>query len=246
MFDAIANQRIDLRGLKFEFSYYDIEELNARAINGEAEFSKISCAILPHISQNYTLSSSGAALGRGNGPLLVRRKGDRSPIRTIAIPGQHTTANLLIDKLFPQYKNRIPTLFSDIATAIERGDVDAGVLIHEGRFLYADRGLELIADLGLEWERRMSLPLPLGGIVMRNDIKSDDMDTFQSLLRESIEYAFAHPTVSREYIKSHAQELDDSVIEQHISLFVNEFSLDIGNEGAAAIDQLTVHSTQHN
>lgn len=237
MFDALINGRIDRRGLDIEVEYYDIEELNARAIAGEAEFSKISCAILPEIANNYTISRSGAALGRGNGPLLVRRVGG-GEIGTLAIPGEHTTANLLIKKLFPEITERTPMLFSTIADAVERGDVDGGVLIHEGRFLYAERNLELIADLGALWEERTSLPLPLGAIAMRNDIDPTTQRLFEELIRESIEYAFAHPKESREYIKSHAQEMDDKVIESHIALFVNDYSLELGEEGERALSTL--------
>ncbi len=238
MFDAIVNRRIPLRGFDFEVEYHDIEQLNERALRGEAEFSKLSCAVLAEVASSYEVSDSGAALGRGNGPLFVRRAGDESPIESIAIPGERTTANMLISKLFPQYTERIPVLFSQVATAIERGDVDAGVLIHEGRFLYRERNLELVADLGLEWERRTSLPLPLGAIVMRRDVDVARRREFELLLRESIEFAFANPLLSRDYIKSHAQEMAADVIEKHIALFVNEYSKSLGEEGRSAIDML--------
>ncbi len=239
MFDALINKRIDLRGLSFEVEYFDIEELNRRAIAGEAEFSKISCAIIPQIDHQYTISKSGAALGRGNGPLFVRRKGDQSPIRTIAIPGENTTANLLMHRLFPEITDRRPMLFSTIAQAIKQGAVDAGVLIHEGRFLYAAEGLELIADLGVLWEERTALPLPLGAIAMKRSIDKTTQNLFETLLAESIAYAFAHPMESRPFIKEHAQEMDDDVIEAHIKLFVNNYSLELGAEGISAINALT-------
>ncbi len=239
MFDALINGRIDTEGLDLEVSYFDIEELNSRAISNEAEFSKISCAIIPQIADNYTISRSGAALGRGNGPLFVRRKGDNNPIKKIAIPGLHTTANLLISKLFPEITERTPMLFSTIATAIENHEVDAGVLIHEGRFLYAERNLELIADLGVLWEARTSLPLPLGAIAIRKDVDRKTAEKFQRLLARSIEFAFANPSLSRNYIKQHAQEMEDSVIDSHIALFVNEYSRELGTEGYHAIEELT-------
>ncbi len=239
MFDAIVNRRIDLGGLDLDVEFYDIEELNTRAMRGEAEFSKISCAIIPSIATSYGVSSSGAALGRGNGPLLVRRKGESTPLRRIAIPGVNTTANLLVQRLIPEIEERTPMLFSEIADAIERGDVEGGVLIHEGRFLYAERDLELVADLGLLWESRTSLPLPLGAIAIRNDLDASTRELFESTLRRSIEYAFANPTASRDFIKSHAQELDDTVIDSHIALFVNDYSLNLGTEGERAIEVLT-------
>ena len=148
MFDALVNGRIDTGSLRFEVEYHDIEELNRGAGLGRADISKISCAVLPAIAEHYALLDSGAALGRGNGPLLVRRAGDTRPIRRVAVPGLHTTANALMGKLFPEIEERTPLLFSRIAAAVERGDFDAGVLIHEGRFVYRERELELVADLG--------------------------------------------------------------------------------------------------
>ncbi|MBQ6571169.1 MAG: 1,4-dihydroxy-6-naphthoate synthase [Alistipes sp.] len=239
MFDAMVNGRIDCEGLRFEVEYHDIEELNAAAQSGVPDISKISCALLPAITERYTLLNSGAALGRGNGPLLVRRKGEHSPIRNVVVPGLHTTANALMQRLFPEVESRTPMLFSEIAAAVERGDFDAGVLIHEGRFVYQRRNLELVADLGLEWEARTGLPLPLGGIVIRRDTPADVRQKVERVLRRSIEYAFANPMLSREYVKSHAQEMEDDVIDSHIALFVNDFSLSLGDEGRAAMQALT-------
>ncbi len=238
MFDALINGRIDSEGLQFEVEYHDIEELNQGALSHRADISKISCAILPHVATHYSLMSSGAALGRGNGPLLVRRKGDTSPLQHIAIPGEHTTAAALMRRLYPSSLTLHPMLFSDIAKAVESGSVDGGVLIHEGRFVYAKRNLELVADLGLLWEERTQLPLPLGAIVISNKIDQPTKQKFEKLLRRSIEYAFAHPSASRNYIRHHAQELDDKVIDSHINLFVNDFSLDLGTTGRSAIDEL--------
>lgn len=238
MFDAIINRRIDLKGMSFDVEYFDIEQLNGRALRRCADFSKCSAALLPAIGESYTLLDSGAALGRGNGPLLVRRAGDSSPLRRIAVPGLHTTANALVERLFPQIEQREPRLFSEIAEAVERGEYDGGVLIHEGRFVYHERNLSLVADLGVEWEQRTGLPLPLGAIVAARDIDEEDVRAFEALLRRSIEYAFAHPSVSREFIRSHAQELDDDVIDKHIALFVNNYSLALGSEGREAVRML--------
>ena len=239
MFDAMVNGRIDCEGLSFEVKFLDIEQLNAAALAGEAAVSKISCALLPAITEKYALLNAGAALGRGNGPLLVRRKGESAPIRHIAVPGLHTTANALTERLFPEIERRTPLLFSEIAAAVEKGDYDAGVLIHEGRFVYERRNLELVADLGLEWEARTSLPLPLGGIVIRRDVPQDVREKVERVLRRSIEYAFANPMISREWVKQHAQEMEDDVIDKHIALFVNEYSLTLGDEGRAAMQALT-------
>ena len=238
MFDAMLNGRIDTEGLVFDVSYRDIEELNRGVLSAQPDVSKISCAVLPAITENYRLLSCGAALGRGNGPLLVRRRGECSPIRRIAVPGIYTTANALIERLFPEIAERVPMLFSQIAEAVERGEFDAGVLIHEGRFVYERRNLELVADLGVEWEKQTSLPLPLGGIVMRRELPTELFDRVERVLRRSIEFAFANPMVSRDYVKQHAQELEDDVIDKHISLFVNDYSLNLGKEGVSAIEQL--------
>ena len=239
MFDAIINRRIDLKGFEFDVEYLDIEQLNHAALERRADITKCSTAILPHVDSRYLLLDSGSALGRGNGPLLVRRSGDNTPIRHIAVPGLYTTANSLISRLFPSVLKRTPMLFSEIAEAVEFGRFDAGVLIHEGRFVYERRNLELVADLGLEWERRMQLPLPLGSIIIARDLGEDVARRFDALLRRSIEYAFANPEVSRDFIKAHAQELEDEVIDSHIKLFVNDFSLSLGSEGRRAVQELT-------
>jgi 1,4-dihydroxy-6-naphthoate synthase len=239
MFDAIVNRRIDLRGLEFDVEYWDIEELNRLALDAENDITKCSTALMPAIVGEYALLDSGSALGRGNGPLLVRRKGETTSLRRVAVPGEHTTANALVKRLFPEIEERVPMLFSDIAEAVERGDYDAGVLIHEGRFVYHRRNLELVADLGLEWEGRMQLPLPLGSIVARRSLGAETVALVEEVLRESIAYAFAHPEVSREFIKAHAQEMEDDVIDRHIALFVNDFSLSLGAEGRRAVERLT-------
>lgn len=238
MFDAIINQRIDCRGMHFDVEYLDIEQLNAAALEHRFDITKCSAAVLPAIEHNYEVLDSGAALGRGNGPLLVRRKGDTTPLRHIAVPGEHTTANSLVRRLFPEIEKRTPRLFSEIAEAVEKGEYDGGVLIHEGRFVYERRNLELVADLGLEWERRTSLPLPLGIITASKALGEERIRAFEALLGESIAYAFAHPTASRDFIKAHAQELEDNVIDKHIALFVNDFSLSLGAEGRHAIEEL--------
>ena len=239
MFDGIVNSRVDCEGLAFEVEFHDIEELNVGVQQALPDVSKISCAVLPAITKNYRLLDSGAALGRGNGPLLVRRKGERGELKHILVPGEHTTANALIGRLFPEIEVRTPMLFSEIAAAVERGEADGGVLIHEGRFVYERRQLELVADLGLEWEARTQLPLPLGGIVVRRNLPEDVQQRVERVLRRSIEYAFANPMASREFVKQHAQELEDDVIDKHISLFVNDFSLSLGAEGRRAMEALT-------
>ena len=214
MFDAIVNRRIDLEGLEFEVTYLDIEQLNSSAMEHRYDVTKCSTALLSAIYSRYALLDSGSALGRGHGPLLVER-------------------------LFPEIDEREPMLFSKIADAVAGGEYDGGVLIHEGRFVYQRYDLELVADLGLEWERRTGLPLPLGAIVASRELDEEVVAKVDRVLRRSIEFAFAHPDLSRDFIKSHAQELDDKVIDSHISLFVNEFSLSLGDEGRRAVSNLT-------
>ena len=238
MFDAMVNGRIDCGGVQFATEYYDIEELNARAVQGIPQISKISAAVLPLVAGRYRVLDCGAALGRGNGPLLIRRRGERSPVMRVAVPGMHTTAAMLMQRLFPEITDVTPVLFSEIAEAVESGRFDAGVLIHEGRFVYERRNLELVADLGQLWEQRTGLPLPLGLIVVRRDLPEEVQTLIETTLRRSIGYALANPTASRDYVKSHARELDDEVIDKHIAMFVNDFSLSLGGEGRAAVEQM--------
>jgi 1,4-dihydroxy-6-naphthoate synthase len=241
MFDALVNGRIDTRGLEFAVHYGDIEELNRGMMGGNGvDISKISYAVLPEIAGRYRLLDSGSALGRGNGPLLVAREGvdvQAQGIR-VAVPGFHTTANLLLRRLCPALADQESLLFSRIARSIAAGNFDAGVLIHEGRFTYQKYGLQLVADLGVEWERATGLPLPLGAIVVSRDLPDDVQTTVEELIRESVQYALDHPTASRKYVKSHAQELSDEVIDSHIRLFVNDYSLSLGPEGHRAVEEL--------
>ena len=237
-FDAIINRRIESEFTDLEVEYLDIEQLNEGVLRGEPDISKISYAVYPQIADRYALLDSGSALGRGNGQLLVRRTGESTPIRRVASPGLNTTANALLVRYFPDVEEIIPMLFSEIAAAVERGDVDAGVLIHEGRFVYERRRLTLVADLGQLWEQETGLPLPLGAIVARRDLPAEVREHFEQLLAESVRYAMEHPSVSRAFVKQHAQELEDDVIDKHIALFVNDFTISLGDEGRRAVERL--------
>ena len=236
-FDAIINRRIE-HDFDLAVEYRDIEELNEGVLRGEPDISKISYAVYPLVKERYALLDSGSALGRGNGQLLVRRKGETSPIRTVASPGLNTTANALLRRYFPEIREVRQMLFSDIAEAVERGDVDAGVLIHEGRFVYERRNLELVADLGKLWENETNLPLPLGAIIVKREIAENIISKFDKLLSKSVRYAFDHPLLSRDFVKEHAQELEDEVIEKHISLFVNDYTISLCEEGRQAVEKL--------
>ncbi len=241
MFDALLHGRIDTQGLSFEVHLADIEELNTLVLKGFPDVTKCSYAVMPRIAAEYQVLNSGSALGRGNGPLLVSRKPlEKSKLHniTVAIPGELTTANLLLQRLFPEITKKREMLFSDIIPAVASEAVDAGVLIHEGRFVYAEKGLSLVSDLGLEWESRYGLPLPLGAIAVRRALPNALKMSIERLVSESVKYALAHPDASRDFVKRHAQELDDDVIRRHIDLFVNDFSVDLGEEGRAAVTRL--------
>lgn len=237
-FDALINGRI-VHDFDLAVEYHDIEVLNKGVLRGEPDISKISYSVYPQIADRYVLLDSGSALGRGNGQLLVRRAGEHSPIRRVASPGLNTTANALLVRYFPNVEQVEPMLFSEIAEAVERGEVDAGVLIHEGRFVYERRQLELVADLGQLWEQETGMPLPLGAIVAKRELGSGQIAAFEQLLAESVRYAMAHPAASREFVKEHAQELEDEVIDKHIALFVNDFTISLGDEGRRAVERLT-------
>lgn len=244
MFDALIHGRIDTEGLSFNVTFADIEQLNSRLIvpqNGQPAVSKASYAILPLITDRYCALHSGSALGRGNGPLLITADDEASTddcAMRIAIPGRHTTANLLLERLFPHLADKRSYLFSDIPHVVAKGECDAGVLIHEGRFVYKSYGLHLMADLGVEWEKRTGLPLPLGVIVVDRSLPDEVQATVDRVLRRSVEYAFAHPDESLPFVRSHAQELDEQVMRSHIDTFVNAYSIDLGEEGCRAVGRL--------
>ena len=238
-FEALLNGRVDTEGLEFNLHLADIEELNIAATQSLPDIGKISTSLLPIIAGEYELLDSGSALGRGNGQLLVRRKGDCTPIRSVAIPGVHTTANAMLTLFFPELEHRTPMLFSDIAQAVADGVCDAGVLIHEGRFVYGRYGLELVADLGALWEQSTGLPLPLGAITARRSLPEDVRRAAERVIARSVRFAMEHPAVSRPFVKAHAREMDDDVIDKHISLFVNEFTISLGSVGRRAVRHLT-------
>ena len=243
MFHAMLHGLVDTAGIEFDTTFADIEELNSALVapDGGVQVSKASYAILPQIADRYEALRSGSALGRGNGPLLVAGDEQSTPEdfdMRVAVPGMHTTANLLLERLYPHLSDKRAYLFSDIPEIVEKGECDAGVLIHEGRFVYRRYGLYLLADLGLKWEKRTGLPLPLGVIVADRNLPADIRALLDDTLRRSIEYAVAHPDQSLPFIREHAQEMDEEVIRNHISLFVNGYSTDIGDEGTTAVERL--------
>jgi 1,4-dihydroxy-6-naphthoate synthase len=202
----------------------DVEALNARAELGGAEVTKISIAAYPRIRDRYALLRAGGAAGFGVGPIIVGRS-PRTVGGRVAIPGERTTAALLL-RLLGQFET-VPMRFDQIEAAILRGDVDCGVLIHEGRFTYQAKGLTLLADLGSVWEERMQSPLPLAAIAIRRDLVASIGPSIDAALRASVEYAFAHPDASRDYVAQHSQEMAPDVVRRHIELYVNRYTVEL-------------------
>jgi 1,4-dihydroxy-6-naphthoate synthase len=219
----------------------DIEELNQRAATGELQLTKFSFGAAAASGDRYRLLRSGAALGRGVGPLVVARAAgslEDAAAGRIAVPGRETTAFLLLRLAAPALGEVVELRYERILDAVVAGGVDAGLIIHESRFTYSEHGLVAVADLGDWWDGETGLPVPLAGIFARSDLEPDLVDEAQAAIRASVEYAFAHPEASRDYVRSLAHELSDEVCAAHIALYVNEHSVDIGDEGLAAIDRL--------
>ena len=240
VFHAMLNNLVDTRGLSFTSHIDDVESLNQQAKQGFYQVSKLSFAAWLRLRDKYELLDSGAALGFGCGPLLVARSGDISiEDALIAVPGLDTTANMLFTLKYPEAKNTTVARFDEILPGIRSGKFDAGVIIHEGRFVFKDYGCEQIIDLGEWWEQETSSPIPLGCIAIRKDTDTikyrDDIET---IIRDSVRFAFDNPEESRDYIKSLAQEMDDDVIKQHINLYVNKFTLSLGEKGKKAVQKL--------
>jgi len=241
IFDALVHKKIDT--LDFDFSFYiaDVEDLNKKAFNNELDITKISFHAYTFISDKYKILNSGSALGYKNGPLLVSKKKvypDEIYDLKIGIPGIFTTANLLLSIAYPEVKLKHEFLFSDIEDAVLSNEVDAGLIIHENRFTYEKKGLKKIIDLGEYWEKKTDLPVPLGGIIIKRNIKDEIQMKFNELLKASIEFAFQNPNSSLNYIKENSQELNEEVIKKHIDLYVNNFSFNLGDKGKHAINSL--------
>jgi 1,4-dihydroxy-6-naphthoate synthase len=243
IFDALVHQRIDLEGLDFSVRMADVEALNRATFAGELDVTKLSFHAFAHCAADYVLLDAGSALGRGCGPLLIAKRAISTKdvaaggLR-IAIPGKYTTANFLLRLAFPQAVDTTEVVFSAIESAVLRGDYDAGLIIHENRFTYEAKGLKKVIDLGEFWEHETGAPIPLGGIVIRRGLPQQVQRTVNDIVRRSVEYAFAHPEVSLPFVRQHAQEMSDDVMRQHIGLYVNDFSIGLGNEGRRAVELL--------
>lgn len=241
IFDALINGKIDTEGITFKPVLEDVQTLNRWALEDQLDVSKISYGVLPLVMPAYTLLNSGGALGKGVGPLLISKE----PINklpenisdiTIAIPGENTTAHLLFSFAFPSANKKQFLVFNEIENAVLSGAADAGVIIHENRFTYQDKGLVKLMDLGEYWEQQTGSPIPLGGIVMKQSFPKKLQQQVDGLIRKSLQYSFAHYPYISPYVSQHSQEMSEDVMRRHIELYVNNFSLNLGEEGWAAVN----------
>ena len=240
IFYGLAHGKIGLEGLRFGEPFLeDVEQLNLWALAARLDISKLSFHALGHVLDEYCVLSAGSALGRGCGPLLVA--GSMMPLESmekkrIAIPGRWTTAAMLLKMFLPDCHQLVEMKFDRIMAAIQDGEVDAGVIIHESRFTYGEQGLVCLQDLGQWWEQSSGLPIPLGCIAAKRSLGREKILMIDKVIRESVEYSFAHPDECLPYIKSKSQELESEIVRSHIDLYVNDFSRDLGDEGMVAVE----------
>ncbi len=239
IFDALIHHKIDTEGLSFNVTMQDVEDLNQGALNEELDVTKLSFSAFAHCTNAYELLDAGGALGRGCGPLLIAKDTiTLSENSRVAIPGKYTTANFLLSIAYPHLNNKKEYLFSEIEEAVLNNEVDAGLIIHENRFTYQEKGLVKLIDLGEFWEQETKLPIPLGGIVIKRSLPEEIKLKVNRVLKKSVEYAFAQPKASVNFVREHAQEMSEEVMYQHINLYVNDFSVDMGTEGKNAVSAL--------
>lgn len=239
IFDAMIHGKIDTEGLAFDVRMEDVESLNQKAFRSELDITKLSYHAFAYLTSQYQLLNAGSALGKNCGPLLVAAsKLQVTGFSKVAIPGKYTTANFLFSLAFPQVKNKVEMVFSEIEDAVLSGKVDAGLIIHENRFTYEEKGLVKLMDLGEFWEDLAKVPIPLGGIVVKRNLDNELKQKVDRVIRRSVEYAFARPDASLNFVKENAQEMSEEVMKKHIALYVNEFSIDLGEEGKRAVKLL--------
>jgi len=246
IFDAMVHGRIDTEGIEFELMMTDVEELNRFAFAAKIDITKISYHAYAYITDSYTLLNSGSALGFKNGPLLISKYKvypDEINNLKIAIPGKYTTANLLLGIAYPDHKIKMEYLFSDIEDVVLSGEMDAGLIIHENRFTYQQKGLKKVADLGEFWETKTGLAIPLGGIVVNRKLSTAIQQKVDRVMKRSVEFAFENPKASYPFVKHHAQAMEETVMESHIKLYVNEFTCELGTEGRKAVETLYREAT---
>lgn len=241
IFDALIHHKIDTEGLEFEVCFDDVETLNQKALKGELDITKLSFHAFAYVANQYALLDAGSALGFGVGPLLISKKefkGDLTQDLKVGIPGKYTTANFLLGIAYSELQNKEILVFSEIEAALIEEKIDLGLIIHENRFTYHDKGLHKIIDLGDYWEQLTGCAIPLGGIVINRNIDKAIQLKVNRLIRQSVEYAFANPKSCIEFIRQHAQEMEEAVMYKHIELYVNKYSINLGAEGRKAIDTL--------
>ncbi len=241
IFDAMVHGKIDTEGLEFEVLMEDVETLNRKAMLGELDITKLSYHAYAYLLEKYVLLDAGSALGKNCGPLLIARQAmsdEEVDKALIAIPGKLTTANFLLSLAFPNATRKLETVFSDIETAVLEGKVDAGLIIHENRFTYEQKGLKKVIDLGEFWESSTGLPIPLGGIVARRSLQPEILQKINRVMGRSVQFAFENPASSKPFVKENAQEMDEGVMNNHIQLYVNEFTKNLGGAGRTAIGRM--------
>jgi 1,4-dihydroxy-6-naphthoate synthase len=246
IFDAMIHNRIDTEGVNFEVIMEDVEALNQRAFRHELAVTKLSYHAYAYLVDTYALLESGSALGNGVGPLLIatsEMSQEAVNQSVIAIPGKFTTANFLFSLAYPEAVKKQEIIFHDIENAVLDGRVGAGVIIHENRFTYQQRGLVKLMDLGAFWEETTQMPIPLGGIVVRRDLPMAIQQKVERIMQRSVAYAFENPSASREFVAQYAQEMEEKVRQQHIDLYVNSFTRGLGKEGRAAVKTLFEKAT---
>lgn len=248
IFDALIHGKIDTEGLQFEVRLEDVETLNQKALHGYLDITKLSYHAYAYTLDHYILLKAGSALGFNCGPLLVHSNKFKLNLENmkVAIPGKYTTANLLLSIAFPKLTNKKEYVFSEIENAVLNGEVDAGLIIHENRFTYMERGLEKIMDLGEYWDAMIHAPIPLGGIVIKRNLDPELHQKVNRLVRKSVEYAYSNPESCMDYVKAHAQEMSEEVMKKHIALYVNDFSIDLGEKGINAVELLFAKAQELN
>lgn len=253
IFDAIINNRIDLKGLSFEPVIEDVETLNEMALEGKLDVTKVSSHTLGYILDQYYLLQSGGAMGRGCGPMLITLPETLEAIEKgqtnishfkVATPGVHTTAHLLLKLAYPDISDTLPMIFSEIEWAIIDEKVDAGVIIHENRFTYESMGLKMIRDLGEFWEEKTSQAIPLGNIVASKRLSSDMVTIIDEIIQASVIKAMSQPEAAMSYVKQYAQAMDEDVMKEHIHLYVNSFTRNLGDSGREAISKFLDYANQ--
>lgn len=245
IFDALIHHKIDTEGLEFDVFFHDVETLNQKAFRGMLDITKLSFHAFAYVTATYGLLDAGSALGFGVGPLLIAKdpalvekvlakQVDPAMVR-VGIPGTYTTANFLLGLAFPELANKQELVFSGIEPALLNGSIDLGLIIHENRFTYQEKGLLKVMDLGDFWEGETGTAIPLGGIVAQRSLGPAVTQKINRVIRRSVDYAFEHPRSGIDFIRYHAQEMEEAVMYKHIELYVNWFSVDLGREGRDAV-----------